>query len=90
VTLILAPEVEGGSCKFGGKPVPKLSKWEVELHGDLPLFHCNSLIMPSTVGYARLLLLVLGVAIAGVITTLFVRDLISDVSIVDERKSKKD
>lgn len=90
VTLQLASEVEGGKCYFGGQPVPRLSKWEVDIHGDLPLFHCNSLIMPSTVGFVRLLLLAVGSLIAVVITTLFFRDLLSDITLVGRKKAKKE
>ena len=90
LTLKLREEVEGGGCLFGGQPVPRLHEWIISKHGDLPLIHCNSIIMPSTVGFVRLVLLaVAGVIVANTIV-LVVRDVLCDVSMVGLTKRKRD
>lgn len=90
LTLRLRDEQPGSGCLFGGEPVPKLSQWVVDRHGDLPLFHCNSIIMPSTVGFARLVLLAVGAVLAGNIFTLFFRDLLCDITMVGLKDKKRD
>lgn len=82
LTLRLRDETPGGGCLFGGEPTPKLSVWEVDQHGDIPLFHCNSIVMPSTVGFARLVLLAISGLIVSATLTLFTRDLLMDISVV--------
>lgn len=90
LTLVLRDEEPGSGCLFGGEPVPKLSQWVVDRHGDLPLFHGNSIIMPSTVGFARLTLLAVAALLVGNILTLFLRDVVCDVTMVGWKDKKRD